>query len=67
MDLTAKVKQPLAPFATEVQTTEKYRGTDLRSLMTLVASEKRTGQLTIHFTQGGFGFCEWKTNKGESR
>jgi hypothetical protein len=55
--------RPAVPISSESWLTQKYRGADLRPLMSLVASEKRTGQLTIHFNQGGFSFCEWKARK----
>lgn len=48
------------PVSAESWLHERYQKADLRALMKLVAAEKRTGQLTIHFGQGAITAVEWK-------
>jgi hypothetical protein len=59
--MAAEDKERTPCSLSEVKTTTtRYTGGDLRGLMKLVAAEKRTGKLTIHFNQGGFSMCEWE-------
>lgn len=37
-----------------------FNGGDPRTIIQALLAEKRTGQLTIHISQGGIGTIEWK-------
>ncbi len=37
-----------------------FTGGDPKTIIQALLSEKRTGQLTIHISQGGIGTIEWK-------
>ncbi len=51
----------MTPTSTETLTKERYLPRDLPELMGLVKIEKRTGQLVLHFNQGGMCVCEWQS------
>lgn len=53
------------PVSTENWLRQRYPSADLRAIIRLIATEKRTGALTIHFTQGAVGTLEWKQRTGK--
>lgn len=60
--------EALIPLATENWLYERYKRIDFRALVKLIAAQKRTGSLTINFSQGAIGSLDWKQkNKKEAK
>lgn len=50
---------PLPFIRRKVQIVTAYDKKDLPAVMSSLASEKKTGALTIHLTNGSIGAVEW--------
>lgn len=48
------------PLKAETWLHERYGVADLRPLLKAIAAAKRTGSVTLHFSQGAISSIEWK-------
>jgi len=55
----------LTPTATETWLHERFGKVDLRRLIRAVSASKRTGSMTLHFSQGKVAAVEWRQRAPE--
>lgn len=65
MNMAAAEQVLTLPVQRETWLHERYQKADLRAVLKMIAAAKKTGALTLHFSNGAVGDIEWKV-RGEN-